>query len=321
MLHPGTGHGGDLQRLLRAIGQPLDPDVQRVAQGVGHVHAAARRRGGQLGHEVGQTLAAPVHQVDGDSARCPAQQAGQQVGHLGSAETADLQPGHPGQSSHLGQERPQRMASVQLVGAVGGDHQHRGIGQGAGQEAQQVPGRLVGPVQVLDHHHQRPGPCGRLPEPGHRLEQLQPEALRLARRGDQIREQGAQTDPAGAGPLEHLVATVPGDQLPQGTDDRRVRQSVAAQRHALSADDLRTPVGRRRRQVVHERVDDRRLARAGVAADQREPTPLDQHAVQQVPQSGQLVDPADQLHRPAASRRPNPPHRPPPPRRSGEAGV
>ena len=44
-----------------------------------------------------------------------------------------------------------------------------------GQEPQQVPGRLVGPVQVLEHHHQRPGPAGSLPEPGHRLEQLQPE--------------------------------------------------------------------------------------------------------------------------------------------------
>ena len=40
VLHPGAGHGGDLQGLLRAIGQALDPDVQCVAQGVGHVHAA-----------------------------------------------------------------------------------------------------------------------------------------------------------------------------------------------------------------------------------------------------------------------------------------
>ena len=166
VVDPVAGDGGHLNGLLRAVGESLDPDVQRVAQRVGHVDATARRRAGELGHEVGQALAAPVDEIGGDAARSAAEQLGQQVGHLTAAEPGDLQSHHAGQPTDLGQERAQRVAAVQLVGAVGGDHQHRGVGEGAGQEAQQVPGRLVGPVQVLDHHHQRTDRGSRPPTAG-----------------------------------------------------------------------------------------------------------------------------------------------------------
>ena len=56
----------------------------------------------------------------------------------------------------LGQERPQRVAAVQLVGAVGADQQHRRGAGRADQERDQVAGGPVGPVQVLD----RRGPAG-----------------------------------------------------------------------------------------------------------------------------------------------------------------
>jgi hypothetical protein len=51
----------------------------------------------------------------------------------------------------LGQQRAQRVRPVQVVGAVGG-HDQRAVQRPlvADQEGQQVPGGLVGPVQVLD---------------------------------------------------------------------------------------------------------------------------------------------------------------------------
>src|SRR6266545_3927824 len=61
----------------------------------------------------------------------------------------------------------QGMPAVQLVGAVGEHQQQTGAAQSADQEAEQVAGGLVGPVQVL--HHQDCGPLGG--DPLHQVEQ------------------------------------------------------------------------------------------------------------------------------------------------------
>ena len=58
------------------------------------------------------------------------------------------------QPLELGQQRAQRVAAVQLVGAVGEQQQQPLLAQAAGQEGDECPGRAVGPVQVLqDQHH------------------------------------------------------------------------------------------------------------------------------------------------------------------------
>jgi hypothetical protein len=66
------------------------------------------------------------------------------------------------------------MAAVELVSAVAGHHHDGRVGQGAGQEAEQVARRLVSPVYVLHDHHERAVFAGALPEHGDGLEQLQP---------------------------------------------------------------------------------------------------------------------------------------------------
>jgi hypothetical protein len=50
------------------------------------------------------------------------------------------------------------MVDRQLVVAVGDQQQRPGTLQPSPQEHQQVQGRLVGPVGVLDHDHPRPAP-------------------------------------------------------------------------------------------------------------------------------------------------------------------
>ena len=101
--------------------------------------------------------------------------------------------------------------------------------------------------------------------------------------------------PTGAGPLQHLLAAVLGDQVAQGADHRRVRQAVAAQRHALAADQLGLAVGQWPEQVGGEGLDDRGLAGAGVAADDDEATAVADHLVEQGAQLGPLVGASDQV--------------------------
>ena len=70
-------------------------------------------------------------------------------------------------SLELGDERQQRVAAVELVGAVGEQQHDRAVAQVADQEAEQVTGRPIGPVKVLDDEQQR-APLG---DPGQDPEQ------------------------------------------------------------------------------------------------------------------------------------------------------
>jgi len=57
----------------------------------------------------------------------------------------------------LAQRDPQLIVRRQVVIPERNDQQHPGLAQPAAGEPEQVHGRLVGPVDILDHHHvQRP---------------------------------------------------------------------------------------------------------------------------------------------------------------------
>jgi hypothetical protein len=95
------------------------------------------------------------------------------LGQLGPGEWGQLQPLHSGQPDQLGQQRPQWVPPVQLVGPVADRERHPGPAQGAGQEGDQVTGGAVGPVEVLQHQHHR-GPLGQAHQHGpHRVEHLE----------------------------------------------------------------------------------------------------------------------------------------------------
>jgi hypothetical protein len=64
------------------------------------------------------------------------------------------------------------MLAVQVVGAVGGHHEQPLGAQGVGHEGQQLPGRAVRPVEVLQDHDDRPGAGQALQQAEERLEQL-----------------------------------------------------------------------------------------------------------------------------------------------------
>ncbi len=67
----------------------------------------------------------------------------------------DVETFHPREPDELGEQGTQGMTPVQVVGAVGADDEQPLVGQPRQHEAQQVAGRGVGPVQVLEHEQHR----------------------------------------------------------------------------------------------------------------------------------------------------------------------
>ena len=169
--HGRPGHGRDLQHLLGRLGQQLDPGQQGVAQAGRQLALGTAGGGGQLLDEEGVAAGAgvdPPGQLGRDRRPLDAGQLGR---HLGRAEAGQLQALDPAAAVQLGQERPQRVAAVQLVGAVGSDQQEAAVAQVADQEGEQVAGGPVGPVQVLDHQHGPALGAQALQHPEQQLEQ------------------------------------------------------------------------------------------------------------------------------------------------------
>ena len=91
-----------------------------------------------------------------------------------SPQRAELEPLDAAQPRPLGDLAAERVAAVQVVGAVRRHDRHRRLERPGEQEAEQVAGRLVGPVAVLDDQQHR-GHRGSLLQQGvHRGEQVGP---------------------------------------------------------------------------------------------------------------------------------------------------
>ena len=75
------------------------------------------------------------------------------LGELLARERRELDPARAVGPLELGEQRPQRVAAVQLVGAVGADDEHALAAEAARQEGEEGARRAVGPVEVLDHQH------------------------------------------------------------------------------------------------------------------------------------------------------------------------
>ena len=136
----------------------------------------------------------------------------------------------------LGEQRPQRMASVQLVRPVGRDHEDALAAQRARQVDQEGARRAIGPVQVLDRDHQAVVAGEQLDQLEQRVEQaclggrlVVGAAPRRARGG---------SAPACCGP-HRRAARRPGRRrgpAGQRADHRCVGQLTLAQLDAVAAD-------------------------------------------------------------------------------------
>ena len=149
----GPGDGGEAQDGLRGRAQRLDAQHQRVAH-VGRQALAGGGRGQLLGEE---RVALGAREELVDQARLgPARRGSRRAARrLLAREGRQLDALDDRGALGLGQERAQRVAAVQLVGAIGGDEQHPLVPRVADEEGQEVARRAVRPVDVLEDEHQR----------------------------------------------------------------------------------------------------------------------------------------------------------------------
>ena len=168
-------------------------------------------------------------------------------------ERRELQALDPARPVELGEERQERVASVQLVGSVGQDERHADVAQVPDEEAEQVAGRPVGPVEVLDDEDDRRDRREPVEDAEQHLEQA---ALRRARVetgsvlvrgraevGDEAGEVGAAIADDGI----ELVGREPAHEAAKRLDDGGVRQGAVTEDDAAAAEDHAPRRGRRSR--------------------------------------------------------------------------
>ena len=183
-------------------------------------------------------------------ARARAEDVGELLGQLGARRAARARCGGRRVALELGEQRPQRVAAVQLVGPVAGDDQHRSRcrawprGRPGTRASSGRPS--AGPRSPAAA---RSSPASGSSSSSRRVEEARlgrrsrPSALRRAapRPGSDVRERRSRR---AAG--ERLQSGVAGaGERAQGGDDRRVGQLALAQLDALAADHAHAARARR----------------------------------------------------------------------------
>ncbi len=178
VLDRGAALGGDAHHPLGVLGQRLDAHQQQIAQGVAQaVQTAVGEAAGQLLDEEGIALGTLEDPVDGGLFGLAAGDPGELGADLGAGEAGQFHPVDRPRAVDLRQERAQRMAAVDVVGAVGGHQEDVGVVQRPQEVGEQFSGGAVGPVEVLDDQDE------------------------AAVRGDPLQEAGGELEEAGAAHL------------------------------------------------------------------------------------------------------------------------
>ena len=238
---------------------------------------------GQVADRLGQ-----LGQVgDGGGARG----AQHELGHLLGRQPAQPQPHHALRAPQLHQRLGQLGGDVGLGVAERGQQQHARVRGGPGQVPQQEQRRRVGPVAVLQHQQQRPAAAGCDQQVGHLA--VEPVALgvlvghhRLRQPPDHGRQVGQEPRQLAAASAE-VVAQAAGigrpHQLVERLHHRPVGRAHVGVAGAVEHDRARCRgLGR---ELAHQPA----LARAWLAADQRDPAALVVGARHQRAQRRQLA--------------------------------
>ena len=147
-----TGHGDHSQEIPGRIRESTDPGQQRLAKREADALLASLRDGEELLREEGVPAAAVVEPRDKGAIGRTAENARQLVMDFVACEGRELEAIHLPAPSQLGEQVQKRMPLVQLVGAVRPDQHHATLGQVSYQEAQQVAGGPIRPMQVLQRN-------------------------------------------------------------------------------------------------------------------------------------------------------------------------
>jgi hypothetical protein len=148
--HVAAGGRGDAQHALGPAVELRDPLEQQVPEDVGQVHPAATGGGQQLLGEERVALGAGDDRLGLRGREWRPAAADQQGLQLLAVQRPQLQ-SRPRPGAQERRDQPaERVLGRRLVAAVGPDQQHPLLGEVVGDEGDQVEGRAVGPVEVLE---------------------------------------------------------------------------------------------------------------------------------------------------------------------------
>ena len=270
MADPAIGGRGDAEDLLGFRGQPLDPGEDGFEQRLGQHRAplADAERDKLLG-EVGVAAGAGEDAVEHLVGGRAVEQVAELDGQFLAPEAGQLDSLRPAVAPLVGQELPHGRVTVELVAAVGDAQHGRLITEIADQERQQVEGRTIDPVQVLDgeQHRRLPAQLGQDPEDV--VEQAglpegrRPTSLALFRAELEKTRQlglgrGEQATPGGLVERE--------GEGPAGFDHRTVGQPTTAQLDAMTEHHPDVPGGG----PPHELVEQKCLADSRLATEEHD---------------------------------------------------
>ncbi len=269
---PSTRDAGDPDDLPGALGEPVEAHQQQVGEVTGDVAVGAGARGDELLDEEGVALGPlddPAHRALVETGR---RELVDQRPHGLGRQRAEGEPPDLGQPGPLGDLAAQRVAAVQVVGAVGrddGDRAREGAGE---QEAEHVAGGLVGPVEVLDDEQHGGLGGGRLEQGVHGHQGVAAVGAAAVLVGGVADDAGApaRLEPGqgrvhGGDGLDQVgVALVePAEHLAEG----EIGQGAVAEVETVAGQDLPAGV----EGVVAQRPQQAGLADAGVAGQQHRP--------------------------------------------------
>jgi hypothetical protein len=282
-----AGDRGDPQHRRGRRAQRLDAQDQRVDEVRRQPFAGGRR--GQLLGEERVALGAREEVVDEARVGPALEDAGQLGDDLIAREALDRHALDDRRALGLGQQRAQRVAAVELVGAVRRDEQHALAAGVAHEEGQEVARRAIGPVDVLEHEHER-RVVGQAAQ--EREQQLDHAALRqgavaVALRALELGQQRRQPRGRAAEGIGKRV----GVDAAQGSDDRRVGHLAVAEGDALAGQHARPSLAR----AARELGDEAGLADARLARDERDGRAPVGGTVEPRDEAGQLALAPDEL--------------------------
>ncbi|HEU4920649.1 MAG TPA: hypothetical protein VFT20_13000 [Candidatus Limnocylindrales bacterium] len=254
IVRPRTGHGCDTKDPLRLRSERRDTGNQDVPQGsrdevrgrsLAHTGVASE----QLFREEGIALGTRMDSLDEPAGRLPSEDSGQLTALLLEVKRAELDPPDIRQAGKFGEAEEQGMTPDEVVSPVRPNDEDAIHPEIPGEKREEVAGRRVAPMEILEPDHERPrgaeardqgkgqleqaslpgrrGSCGRGHGGG------RDSRVRVAGLDREVRrEVGDQRDKCRADLAHHrreLGWRQLGSELPEGCEERPVRQSVAAE--------------------------------------------------------------------------------------------
>lgn len=137
------GHRHSLHDTARSLVEPSHPGQHGFLDRLGQSRPAGQDLGDEEGVAVGQS-----HEVPGIQSVVRGE-----PGDGGHGEGRDGEAMRRVEGDQLSQHRPELVVGSHFVVTVGAHQDRPGVPHTSSQEPQEIEGRLVGPVDVLDRHH------------------------------------------------------------------------------------------------------------------------------------------------------------------------